>query len=275
MGLTSHTKELSGMLPEIMSHSRFEDTDYLAMIYHEIGTPLTAILGISHILANVECNQKRRSECNDVLRDSSNMLMGLMSNMLDSSKLHTGSMDLEHTVFDLCKVMDEAKNITTVKAAEKGLILNMHIDKPYPTMFLGDPLRIRQILINLLGNAVKFTSTGMISVHMTQGVTQSGYSRICITVADTGIGIEKDQLGKIFGKCAQAHPGIRQSYGGSGLGLFISRQLAHLMNGDINVKSTPGKGSQFTVAIPLQMASKSVANQKNDDSEEFLNLEAA
>jgi len=262
MQLATQNKEFSGIFTRELPHSRFEDADYLAMICHEIGTPLTVILGISQILANVECSPQKKKECAEVLRDSSNMLMELINNMLDSSKLDSGSVELERIPFDLAKTLEEAKNIITGKAAEKSLEVHMRIDGSYPAVFMGDPLRIRQILLNLLGNAVKFTSRGIISLTMTEGAVLNGYSQVCITVADCGIGIEQEQLEKIFGKCAQANPGISRKYGGTGLGLFISQELAHLMNGNITVKSQPHKGSEFTVTLPLMKASIPVASLK-------------
>jgi hypothetical protein len=254
MHLVTQIGEFSGVPAVSATLSRFEDADYLAMICHEISTPLTAILGISQILANIECSVQKKKECTEVLRDSSNMLMGLLNNMLDSSKLDNGIVELERIPFDLTKVLEEARNIIAVKAMDKGLKVDMHISKPLPSLFMGDPLRIRQILLNLLGNAIKFTHCGIISLTMTEGAVLNGYSQVCITVADPGIGIEKEQLGNIFGKCTQANPDIGRKYGGSGLGLFISRQLAHLMNGDIIVRSTPGKGSHFIVTLPLMKA---------------------
>jgi len=253
MHLSTQMKDIPGLAMQTF-RSMFEDADYLAMIYHEIGTPLTAILGISHILANVECSLQRKGECNEILRDSSAMLMDLMKNMLDSSRLDDGRVELERIAFDLTKVFVEARNIITVKAAEKGLGVHMHINKKFPTSFMGDPLRIRQILLNLLGNAIKFTSQGIISFYMTERAIAGGCSEISITVADCGIGIEKRQLKKIFSKGAQANSRISRKYGGTGLGLFISQELARLMHGSITVKSWLGKGSEFTVTLPLQKA---------------------
>jgi len=267
MQLAPQTKEFPDIPATQATPSRFEDADYLAMICHEIGTPLTAILGISHILANIECSAQKKKECAEVLQDSSNMLMGLINNMLDSSKLDNGSVELDIIPFDLTKVLEEAKNIITVRAADKGLFVHMQISKSPPVLYMGDPLRIRQILLNLLGNAVKFTSEGVISLCLAEEPVLNGHSKVRITVADPGIGMKKEQIGKIFGKCAQANPSISRKYGGSGLGLFISQQLAHLMNGDITVKSTLGKGSHFTVTLLLRKAPIPLAALKTNVKE--------
>jgi len=254
MRLVAQIEEFSGIRLMEKSHSKLESTDYLAMICHEIGTPLTAILGISEILASIECSPQKKSECAEILRDSSHMLMGLINNMLDSSRLDNRKIELECVPFDLTKVLEEAKNIITFKAHEKGLGVHMRLGKKLPALFMGDPLRIRQILLNLLGNAVKFTRQGIISLYVTETSRSNGHSEVCITVADPGIGIEEEQVEKIFGKYVQANSSINRKYGGTGLGLFISRELAHLMNGDITVKSGLGKGSEFMVTLPLMKA---------------------
>ena len=173
----------------------------------------------------------------------------------DSFKIDNVRMDLEHIVFDLPKVLEEAKNIITVKTAEKGLGLHMQIGKEIPAFFRGDPLRIRQILLNLLSNAVKFTGKGIISLHITEKSISDEYSEVSITVADCGIGIDKEKLGMIFDKYTQGDASVSREYGGTGLGLYISQELAHLMKGSITVKSWPRMGSHFTLTLPLQKAS--------------------
>ncbi len=246
-------KDVPGFLPAT-SRSKFEDADYLAILCHEIRTPLGAIVGLADILASTKCSPKQQTECADMLHDSSKMLMGLLNDLLDSFKLDNGKVELEHTTFDLAQVLEEAKNIAMVKAREKGLSIYTRIGKPASALFMGDPLRIRQIILNLLGNAVKFTAKGIISLYMTEEVNSHGQSEVCITVADSGIGIEKEKLGKIFDKYTQGDASTTRQYGGTGLGLFISQELAHLMKGTITVKSWPQMGSHFIVTLPLQKA---------------------
>jgi signal transduction histidine kinase len=189
-----------------------------------------------------------------MLQDSSHMLTELLNDLLDSFKIDNGRMALEHIVFDLAKVLEEAKNIITVKAKEKGIGIDMQVGTDLPVLYVGDPLRIRQILLNLLGNAVKFTSHGIISIYMAQKEGSRGYSEVSITVADCGIGISNEKLGRIFEKYAQGDVSISREYGGTGLGLFISQELAHLMKGGITVKSWPHMGSHFILTLPLQKA---------------------
>lgn len=248
MHLATQINKSPVILPPLARNSKFNDADYLACMCHEIGTPLAAIVGLSHILANVDCSPDKKKECAVMLNESSAMLMGLMKNMLDSSKLEAGMIEIENIEFDLAKVVREVAHIITPKAEAKGLNLYVHIGQ-VPATMTGDPLRIQQIVINLLSNAVKFTDAGDIRLDV-QALpdTNVGY-RVRIAVTDTGIGMEPQQLARIFDKYAQADSTTARKYGGTGLGLTISRELAQMMGGDILVESTPGKGSCFTAQV--------------------------
>jgi signal transduction histidine kinase len=237
---------------------KFVNTDYFANVCHEIRTPLNAITGLATILASPDVTPKKQRECARMLQDSSHMLAELLNDLLDSFKLENERMDLEHIPFDLTKVLEEATNIITVRAKEKGLGIYMRIGRGIPALYVGDPLRIRQIVLNLLSNAVKFTSEGIISVHMAEENRADGHAEVSITVADCGIGIDHEKLGKIFDKYTQGDASVSRKYGGTGLGLFISQELAHLMKGSITVKSWPHMGSHFTLTLPLQRETVSV-----------------
>lgn len=252
--LAALTKELPLLHPSPTSRSRFEDTEYLDIMCHEIGTPLAAIIGLADILANVDCSAQKKSECAEMLRDSSNMLMGLMKNMLDYSKLEAGKIEIENIDFDLAKVVQQAVHIIAIRAEQKGLDLDVHIANEIFSQFMGDPLRIRQILINLLSNAIKFTENGYIALYVNAKIDPHGQEQISITVEDTGIGMDASSLKKVFGKYIQANSSISRKYGGTGLGLSISQNLVHLMHGNIAVKSWSGMGSQFIVTLPLTKA---------------------
>lgn len=251
MHLVNQTKGFSIILPSEASHSKFGDADYLAIMCHEIGTPLASIIGLSHILTNIECSAEKKEECAEMLRDSSNTLMALIKNMLDTAKMNAGKIEIEKIDFDLAQVVQEAVQVIAIKAAEKGLTLHVHIADDLPQKLVGDPLRIRQILLNLLSNAVKFTATGNVTLYVNGIVDCDGNDQLRITVVDTGIGISEESLKKIFDKYTQANSSISREYGGTGLGLSISQDLAHLMHGDIAVKSWPGIGSHFIVTLPL------------------------
>jgi len=255
----AQTTLFPGIFATEAPRSRFNDSDYLAVMCHEIGTPLTAIVGLSQILANMECSHQKKKECAEMLSNSSNMLMGLMKNILDSSKMEAGKITIEYIDFDPATVAQEAVHIVAAKALEKGLRLHVHIEDEFPSQYIGDPLRIRQILVNLLSNAVKFTEKGHVALNMDTRIDQNGNDQICITVEDTGIGMSEEQQKKIFDKYEQAHSSISRNYGGSGLGLSISQDLAYLMYGDITVKSCPNSGTRFTVTLPLQKSTELLA----------------
>lgn len=188
-----------------------------------------------------------------MLSDSSTMLLELMRNMLDSSRLDAGKIEIENIEFDLAKVMREAAHIVSLKAEEKGLNLYVNI-APAPARMMGDPLRIRQIVLNLLSNAVKFTETGDIRLDAQAIPDTDGGWCLQIAVTDTGIGIAPERQARIFDKYTQAETSTSRKYGGTGLGLTICRELAQMMGGDIMVESTPGKGSCFTALLRLPVA---------------------
>lgn len=241
-------------LPVPQPSSRFEDEDSLALICHEIRTPLNAIVGLAAILADPKTSPAKQKKSARLLTDSACMLTELLNNFLDSSRLGHDGVELNHVIFDLNQVLEEARNIVAVKAEEKGLDIRIRTDKGRPALFVGDPFRIRQILLNLLGNAIKFTPKGTVSIHMTEEEGVDSLSEVRITVADCGIGIERERLATIFDKYSQGHASISRNYGGTGLGLYISQELAHLMGGRILVKSRYRKGSHFTVTLPLRKA---------------------
>lgn len=224
---------------------------FLAYMCHEIRTPIGAIIGLAHILSSQQCTPQRQKECTDMLRDTSGMLSELLDGMLDFAKIDAGMLELEQRVFNLEKTAGEAMLVVAVGAQAKGLTLQIDIGGDVPSQLVGDPLRLRQILVNLLANAVKFTTKGMIRLSVSARISAPGYYRISIVVADTGIGLTPEQCERIFDKYTQAHASISHKYGGTGLGLSICQALASLMHGDITVRSTPGMGSEFEVTLQL------------------------
>jgi signal transduction histidine kinase len=248
MDLAAQINKLPVILPPLACYSKFNDADYLACMFHEIGTPLTAIVGLSHILANVECSAEKKKECAVMLNESSTMLMGLMKNMLDSSKLEAGMIEIENVEFDLAKVVQEVVHIIMPKAEAKGLNLYVQMGQ-MPTTMRGDPLRIQQIVLNLLSNAIKFTAIGDIRLEVQSLPDSRGGYHLRIVVIDTGIGMKPQQLARIFDKYVQGNSTTSRHYGGTGLGLTISRELAQMMGGDILVESVLGVGSCFTASL--------------------------
>lgn len=230
---------------------KLENVNYLEALYHEIGTPVTAIVGLSHILSSVECSPEKKSECAQMLRDSSRMLMALLKDLLDTSRLTAGSVEMERSRFSLVHVSQEAMRIIAFRAEEKGLGLNLHIDRDVPRELFGDSLRIQQILLNLLTNAVKFTTSGHISLYVSAANTSDGRCGVTMNVIDSGRGISNTAISRIFERYVQASKRVDRKQEGMGLGLSLSRGFARLMGGDITAQSVPGVGSRFTVTLLL------------------------
>jgi PAS domain S-box-containing protein len=228
-------------------------TDFLAHMSHEIRTPLTAISGIAEIF---EGDKKSLSEKQQhlvrTLVSSTSSLKDLVSDILDFSKIESGELDLEEDVFSLQELFDQVTSIFSQRAAEKGIDFRFNCDAVRRMKFRGDRVRLRQILINLIGNALKFTSEGSVEVEARKTVRESG-NFLCIDVTDTGIGIEPENLNIIFERFKQADSSVSRKYGGTGLGLPISMRLARLMDGDISLESKPGRGSTFTLEVPTKM----------------------
>lgn len=244
------TRELAEARDQALEASRVK-SDFLASMSHEIRTPLNAIIGMSELLAETRLNpdQKRYVE---VFRKASEALLSLVNDILDLSKIEARQLVLENIAFDLEEVIEEAAEIYALKAAEKGIELNFHIDPDVHTTRLGDPARLRQILLNLISNALKFTEEGEISIRV-RNTGESVPDRLEFSVSDTGIGIPPEKLDLIFGSFTQADSSTTRKYGGTGLGLNICRRLVELMQGDIRVESEQGRGSNFilTVSMPI------------------------
>jgi two-component system, sensor histidine kinase len=227
-------------------------SEFLANMSHEIRTPLNAVVGLSSILGMSSPLTDKQKQFIATLQDSANNLLALINDLLDYSKLEEESIQLEQTEFDLAELAEKNINIMRLKAQEKGLRIVFDYNPQLPRLYESDPLRIQQIMTNLISNAIKFTERGEISVEISG--TASGNPPITdveIKVRDTGIGIAPEQLPSIFDKFTQADASITRKYGGSGLGLAICKRLAEYMGGSIAVESRPGKGSIFTVRLPL------------------------
>jgi len=232
-------------------------SDFLANMSHELRTPMNAVVGLANILMNTETTPAKRREFITTLQLSAQSLMSLINDLLDIAKFEGSDVTLEHIPFNLAEMIEEIVSIMSVKAEEKDIELHINYSPMLNTEFLGDPLRLRQILMNLTGNAVKFTPQGSVTVHVeSKRKKKSSHIELTVTVTDTGIGIKPEKLDTIFNKFSQADTSITRKYGGTGLGLSICKTLVTLMHGTISVTSTPHKGSQFTVTIPLRLGPK-------------------
>ncbi len=218
--------------------------DFLANMSHEIRTPMNAIIGFSSLALKTELDRKQRDYLNKI-QQSGQHLLGIINDILDFSKIEAGKLSVEHTEFELEKVMENVSNLISEKTAAKGLELVFNIEKGTPNHLVGDPLRLGQVLVNYSNNAVKFTEKGEIVISVK--VVEDGDKDVLMRfdVRDTGIGLTEEQIGKLFQSFQQADTSTSRKYGGTGLGLAISKNLANLMGGDVGVESEYGKGSTF------------------------------
>jgi signal transduction histidine kinase/ActR/RegA family two-component response regulator len=233
-------------------------SEFLANMSHEIRTPINAVVGIANILNADMLPPEKRGQYLNTLQISAESLLSLINELLDISKIETNKIEIEAVPFNLHELIEEVMLLISVRANEKGLNLNLDYDPTLPLQFVGDSLRIRQILVNLMSNAVKFTEKGVIAIHVNGTQDATGKIDLRLRVRDSGIGIPANKLGEIFDKFIQADTSTSRKYGGTGLGLSISRGLAERMGGSISVASQLGKGSEFTLHLPLPVAQQAL-----------------
>jgi PAS domain S-box-containing protein len=227
-------------------------SDFLANMSHEIRTPMNAIIGLSDLALRTSLTPKQQDYLNKV-HSSANSLLGIINDILDFSKIEAGKLDMEVIPFSLDEVLESLATMISVKTQEKDLELLFSRASDVPVNLLGDPLRLGQILINLSNNAVKFTERGEILLRISLVNQKADRATIEFSVEDTGIGMSQEQMGKLFQSFSQADTSTSRKYGGTGLGLTISKQLVEMMGGKIWIESEPGKGSKFIFDIHLDI----------------------
>lgn len=220
------------------------ESDFLSMISHDIRTPLNAIMGVAHLLGMTELTAQQKKLVR-ILGSSSENLLHLVNQILDLSKIESGKMVLEERAVDLRQLVQETADNFQIKAQEKGLALLLHVDERVPRSVVGDPVKLGQVLTNLLGNALKFTSKGSVTAALQARAAEGEMVSVEFRVSDTGIGIAPDRLARIFDDFTQANYDIGLKYGGTGLGLSISRKLVEMYGSSIQVESEIGRGTTF------------------------------
>lgn len=248
-------------------------SEFLANMSHEIRTPMNAIIGLGHLLRKTELTEWQQDYSNKMMLSANNLIM-IINDILDYSKIEANKIVLEQIDFDLFEVLHNVSSVINVKAFEKGLNIHFDIHHTVPQMLVGDPYRLGQVLINLLNNAVKFTDNGEVSIEIErlEDAVDAPAVMLRCSVRDTGIGMTKQQQSKLFRHFSQADMSTTRKYGGTGLGLVISKELVQLMGGRMQVESEPGVGSCFSFTMKLQSSSQLFVNLPSDNTFRFKNV---
>lgn len=246
-------------------------TEFLANMSHEIRTPLNGIVGMTDLLRNTSLSAEQKDFL-ETIQASSENLLAIVNDVLDFSKIEFGKMELEDRPFSLLDLIDEVVSLLNYRIAKKKLLFATRIDPILPLAYRGDSIRIRQVLVNLVSNAIKFTDKGSILLEIVPGTSQEGDSartrRLIFRVQDSGIGIPQDRLHHLFKIFSQVDSSTTRRYGGSGLGLAICQKLVGLMEGTIGVESRPGEGSTFSFELPLKMSALPLPPVSGQESKE-------
>ncbi len=243
------TKAMQTAMLQAEAEARMK-SEFLANMSHEIRTPMNAIIGMSRLALMADPSPRLRNYVSKIL-GAGEHLLGIINDILDHAKITAGKLAVETVPFELDEMLEQLSSLIGVKTDAKGIELIFRVGPGVPTRLVGDPLRLGQVLINLTGNAVKFTERGEIVVSVEARASSEGRVTLAFSVSDTGIGMTQEQVERLFQSFVQADSSTTRKYGGTGLGLSISRQLVELMGGRISAQSAPGEGSCFTFTVPL------------------------
>ncbi|HLG34507.1 MAG TPA: ATP-binding protein [Bacteroidia bacterium] len=258
------TAELNATLEELRHTQKFRD-QFLANMSHEIRTPMNAIVGLTNLLLKSHVSELQDKYLNVIKKSGANLLV-IINDILDLAKLEAGKMELEKVPFPLHTALHNIHTILGLKAEEKGINVKLNIAEGVPEYVIGDETRITQVIMNLTGNAIKFTEKGGVTISASVEKQMDGKKEIRFSVQDTGIGIPADKIDKIFESFGQASADTTRKFGGTGLGLTISKQLVEMHGGQIKVSSVPGTGSDFYFVIAYSEAPKPSEMHANEDA---------
>lgn len=260
-------KELAELDKQRAELSEKFKQQFLANMSHEIRTPMNSVMGLTSLLLKTKLDEQQQKYLNVIKKSSENLLV-IINDILDLSKIEAGKLQFENISFSLEDTLETVYHTLLFKAEEKNLFFKTNLDYSLPRILVGDPTRLNQILINVAGNAIKFTLEGGVTIDVKESKREGNVSTICFSVIDTGIGISAENIGKIFESFSQASGDTTRKFGGTGLGLTISKQLIELQGGSIEVTSELGTGTTFRITIPYLIGQESdvgkKANSEND-----------